>query len=132
MTDYVVKVMNRDIPTLFRIIFDFKKKSQGLLYQKFSKMEIPEDATRGILYDYKQSREEEKEEPYSFIICARDDEATIRIRWNKPCYYCVPIEGDDYMSKYFNTEGMLTKRKNGKWMFKGHQRLYSYYEVKFY
>lgn len=55
----------------------------------------------------------------------------MRVRWDKPGFYCISLPGGDYMSRYNNTEGVLTKRKNGKWMFQGHQRLYSWQEVKF-
>lgn len=90
-------------------------------------MDIPEDATRGTLYSYKH----DEEEPCSFVIYAREGDL-MRVRWDKPGFYCISLEGGDYMSRYNNTEGVLTKRKNGKWMFKGHQRLYAWQEVKFY
>jgi len=92
-------------------------------------MEIPEGATKGILYSYKLTMQDEV---ISFVIYARENATTIRIRWDKPCFYSISLAGGDYMSRYDNLEGILTKRKNGKWMFKGHQKLYAYQEVKFY
>lgn len=93
-------------------------------------MEVPEGATRGILWSYRTGRQEEE---ISFFIHEREEDGvTIRVRWEKPCFYCIRLEDGDYMPRYNNLEGILTKRKNGKWMFKGHQRLYSFQEVKFY
>lgn len=90
-------------------------------------MEIPENATKGTLYSYKKGSDEE---PSSFVIYEKE-ENLMRVRWDKPGFYCISLPGGDYMSRYNNTEGVLTKRKNGKWMFQGHQRLYSWQEVKF-
>jgi hypothetical protein len=95
-------------------------------------MEIPEDATSGTLYSYKNPMFATTEDNVnSFVIYERENANTMRIRWERPCFYCVSIKGADYMSRYMNHEGVITRRKNGKWMFKGHQRLYAYQEVKF-
>lgn len=91
-------------------------------------MEIPENATSGTLFSYAKEFRDEKIIP--FVIEARERE-TIYIKWESSCFYSISVNGD-YMSKYNSLAGVITKRKNGKWMFKGHQRLYSNQEVKFY
>ena len=90
-------------------------------------MEIPDDATRGTFYSYKEDKTR------SFVMYPREnDDTIIPIKWDTPCFYSLSLEGGDYMSRYNNFEGVLTKRKNGKWMFKGHQKIYAHEEVKFY
>lgn len=92
-------------------------------------MEIPENATRGILFSYKKNNfSEDKAVPFDIYL--RESERII-IKWETPNFYSVTI-GDDYMSKYNSVQGIITKRKNGKWMFQGHQRLYSNQKVIFY
>lgn len=93
-------------------------------------MDIPENASHGTLIKYKTNHPGSYEEIMSFNIYLKENQS-IFLRFEKPCFYCVSIEGEDYFSKYANHNAVLTKRKNGKWMFKGHQRLYSNEEVVF-
>ena len=93
-------------------------------------MEIPENATRGILFSYKKNKlSRDKSTPFDIYL--REGEDRIIIKWETPSFYSVAI-GDDYMSKYSSIQGIITKRKNGKWMFQGHQRLYANQQVVFY
>lgn len=90
-------------------------------------MEIPEDATHGILFSYKKGFR--NEEITRFDICSREYDKII-IKWESPNFYSVSLDGD-YMSKYKSVQGIITKRKNGTWMFQDHQRLYANQRVVF-
>ena len=92
-------------------------------------MEIPENATRGILFSYKQGNRDGDAAPFDIYL--REGEDRMIIKWETPNFYSVAI-GDDYMSKYRSIQGIITKRKNGKWMFQGNQRLYANQQVVFY
>jgi len=92
-------------------------------------MDIPQDAFGGKLIAHPNGHSWSREEVWTFIITKRE-EAMIYITWDKPCYYSV-TDGIDCMPGTNTCQGVITKRKNGKWMFKGHQRLYSRQEVLF-
>lgn len=93
----------------------------------FTCMEVPEGSTRGRLLSYKPSGPYSQIEDHSidFIITGKrldmnDQIESYYIKFSKPHFYGFKsLEGDG--------NGEITRRKNGKFMFKGHSRLYNSY-----
>lgn len=88
-------------------------------------MEIPLPFTHGTVIFHKRLTDYRE---YHFDFLSESDECiTVKFRPTGDIFTCFYMEkqSDDGIT-------FITKRKNGKWMWKGHQRLYSYCSVEFF
>ena len=92
-------------------------------------IEHPIDVQRGCLIKTKNSFGEPINIRYYFIITGtrinNGEVDALYIKFDKPNFYA-------FRSLDGNGTGEITRRKNGKWMFRGHNRLYANEYVNFY
>lgn len=91
-------------------------------------MDVPKDVIGGKVISHKYRGSEYIEYRFDIIGNRKDRYGKIDIYWiqfNRPCHYAIKrIWGDG--------KGELTRRKGGKFMFKGNTRLYTNEEVVFF